>query len=104
MPYNVCHTPEIDFAGPQLVVPRGRSRVPIEYKWIHQSGKLVEHRSPQQVPGRQKILNHGGLVAASQAGLMGFHGISRDYNRLCWVYSWIYVDIDWDINGFIVLY
>jgi hypothetical protein len=77
-------TPEIDFAGPQLVVPRHRSRLPVEYKWIHQSmpGKLVEHRSPQQVPGRQKILNHGGLVAASFGWVwefMGFNGITIGY-------------------------
>eukprot|EP00435_Cladocopium_sp_Y103_P042657 s518_g11.t2 len=51
--------------GPQLVVPRHRSPLPIEYKRIYESmpGKLVEHRSPQQVPGRQKILNHGKLLS-----------------------------------------
>ena len=52
------------FAGPQLVVPRDRPQVPIGYKSIHEwmPGKLVEHHSPQEAPGRQKIRNHGDLV------------------------------------------
>jgi len=72
-------TPEIAFAGPQLVVPRHRSRLPIEYRWIHQSmpGKLLEHRSPQEVPGRQKILNHGGWVFQHLNRGLGVHGILK---------------------------
>eukprot|EP00438_Fugacium_kawagutii_P012652 Skav215607 [mRNA] locus=scaffold666:473675:482890:- [translate_table: standard] len=55
-----CGRQEAPDPGPQLVLPRSRPRVPSGYRWIHESlpGKVVEHRSPDHAPGRQKIPNH----------------------------------------------
>eukprot|EP00434_Breviolum_minutum_P030620 symbB.v1.2.027076.t1/scaffold2751.1/size71576/5 len=65
--------------GPEVVLPC-RPRVPVEYRWFNETapGKLVEHSSPPNAPGREKISNHGKLLAR----------IFSDEGRK---YGWIYV-------------
>ncbi len=71
-----------------------RPRVPVEYRWFDETapGKLVEHSSPPNAPGREKISNHGNLDWNQSVEPMNFKiqlvSIAISQKR------WLYEDVD----------